>query len=183
MRNYDELQIEMNKWQQHNFPGRDVWQPLVGLGEELGELACAEKEEDIKDALADCMIYLADFCNGMGYSIDYIMNNFEVIRPTWDDVHRDMMVSYGNLCHSFLKQTQRIRMHEPHQVNACTAIVSLISYLGILVEDSLYYTPEASPNEALNEIVWKTWDKVKTRDWQKDPNTAHEATEDAKTNL
>ena len=72
------LQLDLQKWVAHNFPGREPWEPLVGMQEELGELSHAflkrhqnirnneDHNANIEDAVGDILIYLADFCNGQG---------------------------------------------------------------------------------------------------------------------
>lgn len=82
-----ELQHELQPWQEHNFPGRDAWEPLVGVMEEAGELAHAHlkkhqgirgtaQELDIaaEDAVGDIIVYLADFCNARGFDLQYCLN-------------------------------------------------------------------------------------------------------------
>lgn len=71
-----QFQIEQGKWADHNFGSdRPARHPLLGEVEEIGELAHAylknaqgiRKNEDhranAQDAIADIIIYLADFCN------------------------------------------------------------------------------------------------------------------------
>lgn len=91
------LQEEVALWALENF-GRDVpqHQPLLGVGEEVGELMHAQLkyEQGIRgydvqkfsadgvDAIGDIMIYLADYCNRAGFSLD------ECVRTTWEKVRR-----------------------------------------------------------------------------------------------
>jgi NTP pyrophosphatase (non-canonical NTP hydrolase) len=88
-----ELQLYMRQWQAHNFPDSPQWQPLLGVQEEVGELAHAflkrsqgiRKNEDhdanIKDAIGDIVIYLIDFCNREGvYINDCIKMAFDEIK-------------------------------------------------------------------------------------------------------
>ena len=69
------LQTEVDKWQQRNFAPICPYQPLLGLQEEVGELAHAhlKQEQNIrglwqehqqakKDAVGDILIYLAAYC-------------------------------------------------------------------------------------------------------------------------
>ena len=76
------VQKAMVPWQQHNFPNRPAWQPLLGIGEELGELNHAflkdaqgirtgEVHRDaIEDAIGDILIFLCDFANAMNLSVE-----------------------------------------------------------------------------------------------------------------
>lgn len=91
------LQKEVEKWALANF-GEDVpqHQPLLGIGEEVGELMHAQLKyeqgirgydvqkfsEDAGDAIGDIMIYLVDYCNRAGFSLD------ECVRVTWEKVRR-----------------------------------------------------------------------------------------------
>lgn len=95
-----QLQEEMKPWVKHNFGDRPAWQPLLGAVEELGELAHAHlkqeqgirtnenHEEAAKDAVADTIIYLADYCNCRGFDLGRILSD------TWGKVKlRDWKVN------------------------------------------------------------------------------------------
>ena len=69
------IQDEVGEWSERNFGDQPSWRPLLGIGEELGELNHAylklsqgirgdreELENKLVDAVGDLMIYLADFC-------------------------------------------------------------------------------------------------------------------------
>ena len=74
MMDFKQLQEEQAPWVLHNFGKRPSYWPLLGAVEELGELAHAflKREQgirttenhtaNIEDAVADIIIYLADFC-------------------------------------------------------------------------------------------------------------------------
>ena len=86
------IQSELEVWQKHNFPNREAWQPILGLQEELGELSHAflkrhegirageQWEADIRDAVADILIFLLDVCNAEGIDLD------EQVSRTWSHV-------------------------------------------------------------------------------------------------
>lgn len=88
------LQAELRPWQKHNFPRRLSWEPLMGLVEEVGELAHSHLkdhqnirlEEDhvakSKDAIGDIVVYLADYCNARGFDLD------EIVQETWEEVKK-----------------------------------------------------------------------------------------------
>lgn len=87
----DGLQAELKPWAEHNFPheyGEGVlpYRPLLGLVEELGELAHAhlkqeqgirgtaeEQEDKGKDAIADLFIYMADYASKRGWDLQEIV--------------------------------------------------------------------------------------------------------------
>ncbi len=86
------LQRELAPWVEHNFGERPSWQPLLGLQEEIGELAHAylkraqgirtneNHDEGIRDAVADITIFLCDFCNAEGIDLE------AEISKTWGKV-------------------------------------------------------------------------------------------------
>ena len=78
-----EVQVSQKPWVKHNFGDRPSWMPLVGVMEELGELAHhflkmaqgirgtnAEHMAQIKDAVADIVIFLCDFCSAMDIDLE-----------------------------------------------------------------------------------------------------------------
>ncbi len=81
-----QLQEEQRPWVKHNFPGRHPYYPLLGLMEELGELSHAhlkslqgirtsEDHDAAKiDAVADIVIFLADYCSGNGIDLQDALN-------------------------------------------------------------------------------------------------------------
>ena len=72
---FRQLQVEVYEWSVQNFPMNQAHYPLLGLVEEVGELAHAhlKREQGIRgssmehslakfDAVGDIVIYLADYC-------------------------------------------------------------------------------------------------------------------------
>jgi NTP pyrophosphatase (non-canonical NTP hydrolase) len=92
MKTLNEIQDEINVWATQNFGHRAGWQPLLGLIEEVGELSHhylkrsqgIRLNEDhvlgIEDAVGDIAIYLMDFCNAEGISLE------AVLQRTWEHV-------------------------------------------------------------------------------------------------
>ena len=82
-----DVQQQLGPWQEHNFPGREAWEPLLGIAEELGELNHSflkrhqqiRLEENhnakIQDALGDILIYMCDFANAEGLNLDQILED------------------------------------------------------------------------------------------------------------
>lgn len=77
------LQTAQGRWVAHNFPNENPHSPLLGLTEEVGELAHAhlKREQKIRgteaehqaaaaDAIGDIVIYLASYCNRNGYDLE-----------------------------------------------------------------------------------------------------------------
>ena len=89
---FRQLQQQQIPWVKHNFPTRDAYYPLLGAVEELGELChahlkslqgirgtAAEHQEAKKDAVADAVIFLADYCTAN--DIDFQ----EAVEKTWGE--------------------------------------------------------------------------------------------------
>lgn len=79
-----EMQARHAEWLAHNFPGQDPIDPLLGLIEEVGELAHAvlKRKQAIRtgedhdaaeeDAMADILIYLLSYANANGKDLEEI---------------------------------------------------------------------------------------------------------------
>lgn len=91
--NLKTLQAEQKEWSQLNFGDQPAYFALLGALEELGELAHAhlkqaqkirgdglQHETDAQDAVADVIIYLADYCWRRGWDIGDIVEN------VWNEV-------------------------------------------------------------------------------------------------
>lgn len=92
---FRKLQREQIPWVKHNFAGRPSYYPLLGAMEELGELAHAhlkeaqkirgsakEHREKAKDAVADIIIFLADYCSARRFDLQ------KIVEMTWAQVKR-----------------------------------------------------------------------------------------------
>lgn len=100
------LQDEQRPWVEHNFAGREPFYPLLGAVEELGELAhahlkalqgirgTAEEHHAAKvDAVADAIIFLADYCTANGIDMQ------QALEDTWARVKvRDWKADPVNGC-------------------------------------------------------------------------------------
>jgi NTP pyrophosphatase (non-canonical NTP hydrolase) len=91
-----DLQTEVDEWATRNFGAhetRGTHQPLLGAVEELGELSHAhlkweqgirgtpeELAAKAKDAVADVIIFLTDYCNLRGFDLQ------DIVSDTWDQV-------------------------------------------------------------------------------------------------
>jgi NTP pyrophosphatase (non-canonical NTP hydrolase) len=96
--NLADLQRMSAIWQKHNFPDGKPYQPLLGVSEEVGELAHAHlkheqgirdvKQEDKDDAVGDIIIYLADYCNKNGIDMQ------RTVIKTWNEVSKRDWIKY-----------------------------------------------------------------------------------------
>ena len=80
----ENLQRQHRIWLRHNFPDQPAYQPLLGIGEETGELMHAhlKNEQGIRsmndarfmdfaeDALGDLFIYMMSYANAKGINLE-----------------------------------------------------------------------------------------------------------------
>jgi NTP pyrophosphatase (non-canonical NTP hydrolase) len=92
------LQLDLHRWRQRNFPNANATQQLLGVVEEVGELAHAhlkqiqgirgtpeEHDAAIKDAVADIVIYLLGYCSYRGLGLSSVLQQTatEVMKRDW----------------------------------------------------------------------------------------------------
>lgn len=90
---FKKLQDEHKPWNERNFPGHEDYFLLLGVMEELGELAHShlknlvgikgtpkEHQDNKIDAIGDIVIFLAEYCNASGIDFQSAVQN------TWDKV-------------------------------------------------------------------------------------------------
>lgn len=90
VRTIQKLQEEHLRWVEHNFPDQRDHEPLLGIVEEVGELAHAHLKmqqgirgvdvEKAEDALGDIFIYMMSYANANGYNLQHC------ILQAWDEV-------------------------------------------------------------------------------------------------
>jgi len=96
----NDLQKESKIWGDHNFPNQESWKPLLGIGEELGELNHAHLKlvqgirvgENLRekqlDAVGDIIIYLADYCNREDISLD------KCVEYAWEEASKRNWIKF-----------------------------------------------------------------------------------------
>jgi NTP pyrophosphatase (non-canonical NTP hydrolase) len=164
--NFRNLQDEQAPWVLKNFGKRPPWQPLLGIAEELGELHQAleldtedtDNSEEIKDAIADTVIFMADFCTSQSFDLE------DLYRLSIKSQMRDPMVNYARIAHSFLKKSQGIRgTPEEHDRAARDNLIELLSYLRHVAMHRVA--------SHVHDITREVWERVRQRDWKKNAAT------------
>lgn len=91
------LQTRLHLWRQKNFPDADADQQLLGIVEEVGELAHAvlkhkqgirrneHLEAKMVDAVGDIQVFLAGYCSYMGFNMQAIFERVaaQVMERDW----------------------------------------------------------------------------------------------------
>ena len=159
---FAELVSEVGPWSQSNFGDQDGLNeaaPLLGVVEEIMcELREASSIADRRDAFADAVIFLADTFYRLGLPTD---------RLSWSDRREGRLTqAIGAAAHVVLKRRQGIRDIAIHDV-----AVELGDLFQILVNR---YYQILGDHVALEDLVFRTWERVKQRNWKKNPSDAHE---------
>lgn len=150
------VQVQQAAWALKNFGPQEPWSALLGMGEEYGEACAAMADrENYLDAVADFSIYLIHYCSMKGWDVALLWAAREVHQPTgrpWPEL-------LGRLMHHELKSRQRIRGTVQEHDAAGRAVVSaLFKYLELHC---------ALMHEEYIKVVWRTWQQVRKRDWNK----------------
>ncbi len=167
MKPFEVIQKEKHVWQEHNFPNTPTWAPILGMVEEIGELSKAfilHDTAEMKDAIGDVIIYMADLCNFTNLNLQELWEDGEANIARADVLH-SLQMEIGIVAHSHLKTFQKIRLQEGHEANMKRALGRI---LWLLQELSEILDSNA------DEIALTIWQSVKQRDWQKNRATAHE---------
>lgn len=164
---FSALQSHVEAWSRENFgdqKGIEHLAPLIGIGEEIGELVDAiqgVERDKVRDAIADIAIYFLDFCSRSGVMISDF-TDFSYVGDIPDSV-RALSFEYGKLCHVSLKRHQGIRGFDADDhyrrslATACSCFLSTIDYVA-LVETGRH----------AHDLAAETWSNiVSRRNWKK----------------
>lgn len=148
-----ELQTQVSEWSHRNFPNNKPHHPLLGIVEEVGELDDATTDEAIEDAVADILIYAADYC---------ARNDLLLVEGEGESNSLGSAVS--RLAHFHLKGEQDIR-YPAEQIQALKqqAVERVAAELFNFGRDAGVDVLQAAS---------AVWEKVRLRDWQKHPVNA-----------
>ena len=158
-----QLQEEQRPWVKHNFGGGRPWMPLLGIGEEVGEFISAKERQDRDeqaDALADMVIFAADYCSEMGWDLQEIKKACKITTDlSFFGVEIELAQCVFKMHHHHLKLSQGIRTSEQHEAEIKRWLGRLLHW-AFVISNAFYGD--------LLDIVEGTWAHVKKRDWKKD---------------
>lgn len=176
---FQDFTRQVGEWSDYNFgdqKGIGAFAPFAGIVEEIGELSAASEVEDILDAYADIAVYFADFCYRSKLELNL----------AWSLEDDDQLIGFltlpikqaiGDLAHVLLKTHQGIRHYEDVEFAKAQLTRTATVFWYSLIDD--FETDHQLRDESFHETVWKTWNRVKQRDWKSDPRTANQVVEDA----
>lgn len=140
--------------------------PLMGIAEEIGELASAQYVEEVEDALGDIAIYLCDYAARENFQLQPLWP--DNIIPATQDVSV-LMKPLGELFHCTLKRHQGIRGFDmfPTYVKARDKAVQDLLKAMVAVASGHGFSLPAT--------IQSTWELVVAeRDWKKNPQGPEE---------
>lgn len=172
-----ELQTAVGKWSRSNFGAQESkaypnlvlgsLNPLLGIGEELGELAGAITTPDQVDAVADVVIYLCDYAEREYVKLDQIIGQHDKpyeANSNGGDLLSPVVAAYGKLLRCTLKRHQGIRGMDDY-VTYAIARRDAISDLYLALSGYSWWVLDRPLILVANE----TWEGiVAKRDWNKD---------------
>jgi len=167
---------DIGEWSTENFGSQVISNPLLGMAEELGELATvinkeATEEEffidEFNDAIGDHVIYLCDFIYRAGLPGCGLL---EAKITTGNDLKFFLNVcsTSGEIAHLWLKKDQRIR-EGAYDEDVWRGLMEekCAVHLGNLW--ALCHVRCCS----LRSILAKTWKHVKQRNWKENKETGN----------
>lgn len=185
MLTFDELVQDVGRWSLANFEqswtkdlpicedqgghtaGLGSLAPLLGIGEEIGELNDAAGSDSMLDAVGDILIYMADWCyrEKLAFPVEYSVEDIEGMRE-----RRVLSSAYGQMCHAKLKRCQKIRGMDDdiaYQGEMCKAMTLLMCALKTFVDEELSLKDKAEGKNDLLKIANDTWKNVVSkRNWK-----------------
>ncbi len=176
---------ELGEWAHTNFKDANPWEPLIGMAEEIGELAVALRavnaQEDVIDAMGDILIYSIDFARRdeidwielqekATTSLYFTSRGSEVVNKlsTPHGLLAYLNHHFGQLCHHYLKRHQGIRKNEDHPEGIKTNLMLVIRDIELYcVMNPMFHHIEVDPEFQwdLKNILFTTAGIVLKRDW------------------
>lgn len=160
------LNQKVGSWGEKQFGDQPAVNPLLGIGEEFGELTeHLEAHDDVVseelDAVGDMLVYAAAFCHRREFDVD------EEALETGEKRHKDSLdgvtVALGRLHHSVLKRRLGYRLDEEGVGDEAErrAMASLLSSLSTFATERGY---------TLKECIQVAWDEEgSNREWDASP--------------
>lgn len=136
MTTFRDLQYAVGEWSERQFGDQPAANPLLGVGEELGELVEQLETADgvteaEQDGVGDVLVYLADFCHRRGCDYQAAYDADLADGHAYDDPLRGVIAALGALHRSVLKRRQGIRLEEERVGDEAEqrAIAALLDHL------------------------------------------------------
>lgn len=156
---FAQLQKEVGAWSRENFGDQSEVMPLLGVFEELGELADAANCDDEEDAIADACIFLCDFLEKDGGVMPDDAPELVMVA----DECLSLMQAAGRLSRAVLKRKQGIRGYDDPEVYNEERDAAVLKILQLLAY-------RAGSFSLMRGLTIATWNKVVAkRNWKANP--------------
>jgi NTP pyrophosphatase (non-canonical NTP hydrolase) len=157
------LQVRLARWEVREFGYQPIERAVLGIGEEIGELAGATSDGDREDAVADILIYAMQVATAM--RLDF----WALAAWPWDwdetpstTLPRErvpaLAVAYGAIAHAVLKRSQGIR-GMTDEARMRSVVQNGLGHLCVAL----------GPADELWAITAPVAEQVMRRKWRKDP--------------
>lgn len=172
---YENFKFNVSKVDEHTVLGPVA--PLLGIIEEIGELFDSITVCELKDAIADVMIFLADFHYRKGFnSATLILWNRVADRIEVESgislerqTEKMLMSNVGRLAHIELKRHQAIRGYGETLQYISEMSVIITDILVLLARIYCIHTDDILTLDEMLTLTEKVWDSVKQRKWTTSP--------------
>lgn len=176
--NLETLQAEQAEWSARNFGPHEAWQPLLGMIEEVGELAHAHLATD--NLLPRAALYAAHLAVYCGKIAHHVLKAHQGIRGAasehgegaLDGAARLHMVLWGEVEASGKADEIRRRIAEIRNTDGDGPVLKrqTMAEREDALADVTVYAADYATSSGFNygKTVAYVWAKVKQRDWAKD---------------
>lgn len=171
--NFQQLCEEHRPWSVRNFGTQtdgNAFPSFAGISEELGEYAAGYQRGDrgeCLDALADVVIFLADFVAracvpGVDASLMVMIDEGVGVPRVAGSPLEALAIAVGNLGHAYLKHSQGIRGSEEERVEKLRGAVTTLY-------GTVFWVCAQVHGVDLSDVVAEAWGVVSARDWKAAP--------------
>lgn len=164
MTTFRDLQRAVGEWSERQFGEQSAVNPLLGVGEEFGELVDQLEATDRvtaaeHDCVGDMLVYMADFCHRCGHEYQAAFEADRADDRTYDDPLDGVAAAIGALNRSVLKRRQGIRLDEDRVGDAAErrAVAAFLDHLETFARRRGYAL------ETCIDVAWR--EEVRHREW------------------
>lgn len=162
---FAELQEDVGEWSEENFGGQPSVNPVLGCGEEVGELADVidfnkpPSDEEL-DAVGDTLVYFADVCSRRELDYEKARDESKELEVDYENFFREWVDKYGYFQRSVLKREQGIRLDEDRVGIEAeqNTLAQILCCLDNLANERGYDLEECVRVAWYDEVIDREWD-------------------------
>ncbi|AGB14907.1 hypothetical protein Halru_0261 [Halovivax ruber XH-70] len=164
MTTFRHLQRAVGEWSERQFGEQSAVNPLLGVGEEYGELVDQLDATDRvtaaeHDCVGDMLVFMADFCHRRGHEYQAAFEADGTDEFPFEDPLDGVAAAIGALDRSVLKRRQGIRLDDDRVGAAAErrALAAFLDHLGDFANRRGYSL------ETCIDVAWH--EEVRHREW------------------